>query len=572
MEKIKIAVGYVRCSTTMQDKSINQQKREIDNWAKERFFKIIEWFEDEGESGTSFEKRPAFQRLLRRVESSPNFEYVLVYDEARWGRAGDPRESTYWKFHFGKKHVIVRIINSQSKNENDVGSYVIEVVEGAEASEYSKKLSRSTLRGCRDNASKGYSNGGTPPYGYCRLAVSKETGKVVRELKSAEWAISSQEKVTWGLGDEREVQTVKRIFELKIGGYGYRAIADTLNKENIPCPKRGRWRNKDQKWSVGTIQSIITNPNYYGDRVYNRHPLSKKRKGEMNVLGQSKERWISDENEWVVGKGAHEPIISKEIFEKANGARTNAKPSNQFDYRSPYLLSRLVKCERCGFNFQGQSYRKENKYYYVDGGNMNKGNSVCGRTSIRKELLEGYILGFIRESIPKSRTLHRFEEMIGEYLEKNTRSNHEAELIGKRLMDNENRTKRVLDLLDGGVSQDTILGKLRELEAEKRTLEQDRLKVERISARSVDVKSASQEAINYLSKFEKRFETLPIEEQKQMIRRVVLGVSVNPETRIARIAITKIPMVTPALQALINPSEFMKIEHPVGAHCSGGRT
>src|SRR5271157_5731807 len=129
---MKIAVGYLRCSTDMQDGSIEQQKKAIEVWAKANAYKVIDWFVDDGKSGTSFEQRPAFMRLKNRVETSPNFEYVLVYDESRWGRAEDPRESTYWKFHFKKHRVTVRIVNSQSKHENDISSYVVEVVEGAE--------------------------------------------------------------------------------------------------------------------------------------------------------------------------------------------------------------------------------------------------------------------------------------------------------------------------------------------------------------------------------------------------------------------------------------------------------
>ena len=91
MIPIKIAVGYVRCSTDMQDDSTEQQKKAIEIWAKGNGYAIIEWFEDEGKSGTSFDKRPGFMRMVKRIESSTNFEYVLVYDESRWGRAGNPR-------------------------------------------------------------------------------------------------------------------------------------------------------------------------------------------------------------------------------------------------------------------------------------------------------------------------------------------------------------------------------------------------------------------------------------------------------------------------------------------------
>lgn len=91
---MNIAVGYLRCSTDMQDDSVEQQKQEIQKWADANDYKVIEWYEDEGKSGTTFEKRPAFMRLMRRVESGANFEHILVYDESRWGRPNNPRERT----------------------------------------------------------------------------------------------------------------------------------------------------------------------------------------------------------------------------------------------------------------------------------------------------------------------------------------------------------------------------------------------------------------------------------------------------------------------------------------------
>ena len=100
LDKLKIAAGYVRCSTEQQDDSIDQQKREISKWADQGGYKVIRWFEDDGKSGTSFEKRPAFVEMKNRVECDPGFEYVLVYDESRWGRAKRIRESSYWKVHF----------------------------------------------------------------------------------------------------------------------------------------------------------------------------------------------------------------------------------------------------------------------------------------------------------------------------------------------------------------------------------------------------------------------------------------------------------------------------------------
>lgn len=567
MTQIKVAVGYVRCSTDMQDDSIEQQKKAIGEWARQNGYTVIEWFEDEGKSGTSFDKRPGFMRMVRRAESSPNFEHILVYDESRWGRPGDPRENNYWKTHFKRFGVLVTVVNSQSKSGNDIGSCVIELVESAEASEYSKKLSRSTLRGCIDNASKGFSNGGSAPYGYKRVAVDKLTGQVIRELLPGEHRRKGEEKVIWELGDEAEVKTVQRIFRMKASGHGYRSIAEQLNAEKIPCPKRGRWRNKNQLWSMITVQNMITNPSYCGDRVYNRHPLSKKTKGESNVLGKTKDRWISDKQEWVIQQDAHPAIVNRELFEKANSIPnrpTEARRNSHF-YESQYLLTGMVKCEHCGFNFQGQTYRKTNHQYYVDGGNMNKGKSVCVRTSIRKEVLEDFVVELILESLPFSKPAARLEEMIREHLAGQRQGDSIIAGLERRAQEIDRKIQNLLDAVEKGIDLDTVLYRIRELEEEKKALERKRGESS-VCQNRLDPKAASSQVAEFFLNFRDKFANAPLAERKALLRQVVLGVSVNPSSRVAQCSVTKIPMVNPALRAALNPSGF------VGASCSGGRT
>ncbi len=564
-ETIKVAVGYLRCSTDMQDDSIAQQRDAIDKWAKSHKFLVVEWFEDEGKSGTTFEKRPAFMRMVNRAEANPNFEYILVYDESRWGRAGNPRESTYWKVRLERSNVKVRIINSQSNSSNDIGSYVVEVVESAEASEYSKKLSRSTSRGCRDNAQKGYSNGGTAPYGYRRVAVDKNSGRITRELAPGKRRNKDEEKVRWKLGSGEEVRTVRRIFEMKVAGYGYRSIANRLNEEGIPCPMRGRWRNKNQMWSTVTIQSIVTNPSYCGDRIYNRHPLSKKHKRETSILGETKERWINPESKWVVARGAHEPIIDRGLFEKANPEPRALQRRNAHYYDSPYLLTGLVRCTRCGFNFQGQSYRASGHFYYVDGGNMNKGKSVCERTAIRRELLEDFVVEEVMSVIPSSDVVSRTEEFI----ERMLHGGHEKERIeatfDEQLKDIERKLQNLLEAVESGIGLETVLSRIKALEAKRRDIEGRRARASSVQSWP-DPKLTAKEVVLFTRDFRKSFSSAPIEIRKELLRKVVVGVDVHPENRIARCTITRIPMVTPALRSVLVPSGF------VGKNCSGDRT
>ena len=548
---MKISVGYLRCSTDLQDDSVEQQRKAIQQWAAENDFQVIDWYEDEGKSGTSFEKRPAFNRMMRRVESGVNFQYILVYDESRWGRPNNPRENTYWKVHAERYGIRVRVINSASKNENDIGSFVTEVVESAEASEYSKKLSRSTLRGAKANALNGFSSGGTAPYGYVRVAVDKAASQMVRPLKTGEWIRNNQEKVRWQLGDQGEIEVVKRIFQLKVSGLGYVMIAHTLNKEGIPCPKRGRWRNKDQKWCQGTIRTIITNLVYCGMRVYNKHPQSHLR------LGALKQRWINDEKEFSVLEDAHPAIVSKELFQKANiSSRGKFGMGYAQIVKSEYLLSGLIKCGSCGFNFSGQRYYKSGNYYYQDSGYINKGRSVCSSFLIQKEKIESFVIQNIKENILAADLETKLQHIVEKQIESRfTGKDLTLDRLEKALDSNKSQMSNIIDAIAQGIKVDTVLERVSQLEAERDRLLREREKQERVTIRKDDVTELVKTITREVHNFERAFESALPPEKKRWIRRFLLGIDVDRAKNRALCYIMKIPMVSHPVMTALLPSE-----------------
>ena len=529
IDKIKVAVGYVRCSTEKQDDSIEQQKNELMVWAIENDYKIIRWYEDEGKSGTSFEKRSAFMQLKSCIETNVNFEFVLVYDESRWGRATNLRESNYWKYHFEKKGVKVVIINSGSNNKNNIGDIVIEAVESAEATEYSKKLSRSVLRGSKANASNGYSSGGTAPYGYERLAINKNTGKK-RELKAGQRAIPKEEKVTFILGDPFEVKIVEKI---------YKRIAEYLNSEKIPCPKRGRWKNKDQKWSVGTVRSIIKNQTYCGDRVYNKHPQS------HLTIADGKKQWINPEEQQVISKDIHPAIINRKTFEKANNSIGEFIGGARFKAVSPYLLSGLIKCDHCGFNYQGSYYKSDGLSYYIDGGYKNKGRSVCKSFKVPKKQLEKFAIKSICETIGKS----NIESLIINTIRNNFNGKpiqnstgnvriHEAIALEKKKRDS------LIDALEiGGDKIQSIIYRIEEHEKRIEILE---MELEKLHARILnnnDIDHITSKVKQLLGDFDNIIGNADIPEKKKLMSLFIEQIQINRNSKEAVFYVKKLPTV-----------------------------
>ena len=56
-----LAVGYLRRSTSKQEKSLDDQRSEIERYAAEHGYEIIRWCEDDAISGDATEKRIGFQ-------------------------------------------------------------------------------------------------------------------------------------------------------------------------------------------------------------------------------------------------------------------------------------------------------------------------------------------------------------------------------------------------------------------------------------------------------------------------------------------------------------------------------
>lgn len=569
---MKLAAAYVRCSTEMQEDSPDQQKKEIQQFADKQGYKVTEWYVDFGKSGTTFTERPEFQRLRKRVEAGSDLDAVICYDESRWGRAIDSEENTYWRVHFRQRGVKILLVKTSVDPENDFAP-MLAAFESVQASQYSKKLSELTLRGAKNNGI--YSNGGTAPYGYERIAVNEKTGGA-RALSAGEWSISGQEKVRWGLGKIGEIKTVQYIYERRAEGAACLTIARELNQKGVPCPKRGRWRNKDQKWSQITIKTIIENPSYYGARIYNRNSMSK-------IIAQRRARnmkhkfryphWRNDPSEWNIVEGAHEAIVSKDLWDKANmvNRRDRKTTTNQHCYRSKYLLSGLMRCSRCGFAFQGWSGKTNGKWYlrYIDGGWKNKG--VCSHLALDKLTLENFAIQAIKEALSDPTLVQAIEAELCTLLENDPSDRQtEVERIKKQLVENEDKIRHLTEAIEKGSVHDSIFSRLGELEDEKKALELHLSKLTTVTKQRIDPHLISKEVARFILEFESKIQTVPPEDQKLLIKKVISSIIVDRERNVVQFYIRRIPAVSPQLEELLQNKKAPT--ESVSAGSSGGRT
>jgi len=529
------AIAYCRCSTDMQEASIPEQKKSIEEYASRNSLEIIRWFEDEGRSGRNAEERPAFMSMINYVKNSPNSsKFVLVYDVSRWGRFENPKEATYWEIMIEKCGLKVKYVTEDYVNNDSIGAYVTKVVKDSEASEFSKKLSKVSFRGHRHYAELGYQVGGSAKYGYKRLLVD-EHGNPVKILEDGEHKALKTQHVKLVKGDPEEVATVRRIYDLYANkGYGVFRIADILNVENIPAPRK-KPQALTKGWSNSSIWNILHDETYIGWIVWNKNVYKnffEKDKG----WGRYKPR-----EEWIICKNAHEPLVAEETFN-----RVQAKTRQAFkggyrlrgagrSYYTPYLLSGLVKCLKCNGNYQGKTTshyedKKEYKYnYYVCGTYNMKGQYRCIKWNVPKDMLENYAIQNIKKRINSPFWVNRIKDNVEKRLEFISKeSNTGIGAIDKEINDVQNRIKNLVDAIERGQDKDILGDRIGELKAKRDRLLDMRVELQNRINKNIDVNQTTNTILKRLKDFERVFEKGEITEKKEMLRRFILKIDIDP--------------------------------------------
>ena len=168
-----------------------------------------------------------------------------------------------------------------------------------------------------------------PPFGYMKAPENKKR-----------WII-----------DPDAASIVRRIFKMALDGMGNETIARILEEEKILNPM-AYWRSKglkragrtDQpnpyKWSKTTIGSILRQQEYCGD-IINFKTYSKSFK--------NKKRLENPEENWVIFKNVHEPIIEREVFEQVQNliGKTKRRAPKQ-ENAEKNMFCDLLYCADCG--------------------------------------------------------------------------------------------------------------------------------------------------------------------------------------------------------------------------------
>lgn len=355
-----------------ESSSIKSQRMIIDSYARHNNLNIVEEYVDDGYSGGNFD-RPAFKRMVEDIMAG-KINCVITKDLSRLGR--EMYKTGQYIEEFFLEHN-VRYIAIHDSFDSNVGDSMLGIRLGVNdlyLREVSKKI-RSTFRAKQE---RGDYIGSFPCYGY--IKDPNDNHKLIIDPEAS--------------------KVVKRIFQLALDGFGVTKICRKLTDEKIPIPivykKESRGLRVTENdgygiWKNSTVRNILKSQMYIGNMV--QHTFEKVRYNNKKLRNLS-------EKDYIIVPNTHEPIISKEDFDKVQEIlKNNKKTPNQKNF-DRYLLSGMIFCGKCGHTL-GISEKKVKSgvsQYTHCNHYLRKGlQSGCTPNRINYHLLEQDILHFLSE-------------------------------------------------------------------------------------------------------------------------------------------------------------------------------
>lgn len=325
-DKKKRVAAYCRVSTDKEDQANsfeNQQyyfRQYIEHHPDWELYKI---FADEGLSGTSTKKRKAFNHMIACAKNG-ELDLILTKEISRFAR--NTLDSIYYTREL-KKHGVGVLFLNDNINTLDSDAELRLAIMSSIAQEESRKTSERVKWGQKRQMEKGVVFG-RDLLGYDvrsgKMSINEEGACIVRLIFH------------------------KFVHEKK----GCYVIARELQEAGI-LPIR-----RIQKWQNTTILRILRNEKYCGDLV-------QKKTYTPDFLSHEKKTNLGEE-EFIIIKNHHEPIISREIFNEANRILDERSKSQKgkAKYSNHYPFSGKIKCGYCGSSYVARYKTRKNKSQY----------------------------------------------------------------------------------------------------------------------------------------------------------------------------------------------------------------
>lgn len=341
-ENEKITALYERLSRDDEmvgdSNSIVNQKKMLEDYAKQNGYTNIEHFTDDGYSGGSFD-RPDWKRMIAGIEDG-SIGTVIVKDMSRIGR-DYLQVGFYTEVMFKEKEVhfiaIANGVDNQKRESSEFAPFLNIMNEW-----YIRDSSRKVTTVLRARGMEGKHTTNNAIYGYRK---------------------SEEDKNQWVI-DEEAAEVVRRIYRMSLEGKGPYEIARILSEEQIERPsyylaKRGlgtcRSNNNTATpyvWRGATVRDILSKPEYMGHTVNFR---------SYKESYKDKRAKKTPKEDWVIFKNTQEAIVSEKMWNKVQELRKTVRRTDTVGEANPF--TGLLYCADCGakmYNHRGGAGRARN--------------------------------------------------------------------------------------------------------------------------------------------------------------------------------------------------------------------
>jgi len=153
-------------------------------------------------------------------------------------------------------------------------------------------------------------------------------------------------------------------------------------------------------------------------------------------------------------KDTHEPIVSKELFNRVQDLIKERQPKETPARvtASTYLLSGLLRCGKCGSAYGVTGYGRNRKYtYYNRLCYSKKGKSVCPGKRLREDKLDADIISRVKELIFSDSNLKKLVDDINK-VSKSLRNDYSRKIteLKKKASDLQVRSRRQYEAIESG--------------------------------------------------------------------------------------------------------------------------
>lgn len=502
---------YARVSTVEQAEegySIDEQLNLLKEWCDRHGHIIHKEYVDRGISGKNIKGRPAIQQLLYDA-SQDAFDIVLVWKMNRLSRKSVDLLTIVDQLQ--KRNIGFRSYTEQYETETPSGVLQFQMM--AAIAEFERaNIAENVKMGMIARAKEGLWNGGQV-LGY----------NTVKEPSNNRKGEASKLYI-----NEEEAIIIRKIFDMYVGGHGYKAISNHLNKMGFKT-------KKNNPFSISAVKTILCNPVYAGYIRYNvRRDWSEKRRNNINP-------------DPIIVPGEHEPIISLSQWEqvKSNMEKRTRKPNRVHDGEFP--LTGILRCPVCNAGMvigrttnRLKDGTKRVLEYYVCGAWKNQGTAVCRSNSVRTDYADKYVLEKVTNLADNDILIKQIVDNINEKNKNNVAPlQQEFELIKKSLSDLKQKKDKYLQLyVEGIVAKVDLTNQLTEIEEKETQLKsrlqpvEGKLTVDNIP--QVEYKTVKQVMQSFSSSYK---EALTREQRKSLLHALIHKITISEDRKIDTIQI-----------------------------------